>query len=82
MVALALILPALWDATTGSGTVTTPERTPLVFAAREGWRARLMYVAEPERALKYAEAKWEAQRALKDPQVMSKAYFAENYEPA
>jgi len=34
-----------------------------------------MYVAEPERALKYAEAKWEAQRALKDPQVTTKAVF-------
>jgi len=52
MVSLALILPALWAATTGPGTVTAPERDPLVFAAREGWRARLMYVAEPERALR------------------------------
>jgi hypothetical protein len=82
MVTLALILPALWDATTGPGTVTTPERTPLVFAAREGWRARLMYLGRPRGHFRYAEGKWEAQRALKDPQVMSKAYFAENYEPA
>ena len=68
MVAGLAILLAFGAVQVEVSAAETQKRDPLIFAAPEGWRARLMYVVSPARAQELVDGKTELLNWMSDPQ--------------